>query len=282
MTRARNFIARHKLFFNAFAIAIGVLAAAVALLAFVWHGFSQFDAKDYETNLYTEGFGVFLSVFISVVIIGGWSYWRERQQLRARLKREAGSRSFDIAIAAVEWLDDKNWLIGDKGVLKGAKLDNANLQGAWLEQANLQGAWLYQANLQKAQLAFAQMQYALLQDANLQNAKLMNADLRNAYLFGANMQDARLMDSDMRGAEMQKVDLQNAWLYGADMQDVELQNANLLGARLHEARLHGAILPDGQPYTESIDLEKYTYPGHPDYHDYSETLRKERNLRNIF
>ncbi|MCY3780947.1 MAG: pentapeptide repeat-containing protein [Chloroflexi bacterium] len=282
MMRARRFITKHKKRLTVVVIAISVLAAAFGLLAFVDHGFSLFAPNDYETNLYTEIFGVLFSVFVSVVIIGGWSYWRERQQLRTRLKREAGSRSHDIAISAVEWLSHENWLIGDKGVLKYANLDNANLQRARLVEANLEGAWLNQANLQKAELVFAQMQEVRLQHANLQSARLMYADMQRARLFGANMQYATLNGANFHGAEMQKTNLQNALMHRVDLQGANLSNANLLGAMLSDANLCGAVLPDGERYSDSIDMQKYTNPRHPDYHDYSETLRIEERLRNTY
>lgn len=234
--------------------------------------------EDYRPNLVTEAMGI---GFTALII--DWIYQqRARRELRRRLKREAGSRSHDIAIAAVEWISDEKWLIGDNGILKYAILNKANLQGANLVNANLQGAQLEQANLKNAELVFAQMQDAQLLYANLPSAKLMHADLQRARLFGAIMRYALLMDANLHGAELQKTDLQNAILFNANLQGAKLQNANLLGATLHNAKLCGAILPDGERYTDSIDMEKYTNPSHHDYHDYSEILRREETLRNTY
>ena len=92
VARAKEFITQHKKFFIGASTIVGIVISIIILYAFVSIGISQFDfdPDDYKTNLYTEVFGVLFSVFVSVVIIGGWSYLRERQQLRARLKREGG------------------------------------------------------------------------------------------------------------------------------------------------------------------------------------------------
>lgn len=250
MARIKRFIAQHKKVYTRGVVAASIIASVVILFVFVWHGFSLFNAKDYETNLYTEVFGVFFSVFVSVVIIGGWTYWRERQQLRARLKREAGSRSNDIAIAAVEWLREKRWLVGEKGLLKGTKLVGANLATADLRYANLAKTDLFHANLQHAQLLKADLQESHMLYAKLQQANLCSAELQGAYLWGANLQGAKLWCANLQGAILQ----------GANM-----EGAELVMEHIADPIFRGATLPDGSLYTENTDMTRFTDPKHPKY-----------------
>ena len=79
-----------------------VLAASV-LIGAAWFGGEN---EDYRMNLFTEGMGIVATVFI----INRWYAYSERRNLQNRLIREAGSRSHDIAISAVEWMDREGWL----------------------------------------------------------------------------------------------------------------------------------------------------------------------------
>ena len=232
MARGKDFITQHKMFFTGVAVAVSILTFVFILVFFVWHGFSLFAKTDYETNLYTEVFGVFLSVLISVVIVGGWTEWRARQQLKARLTREAGSRSNDIAISAVEWLREKQWLVGERGLLVRANLSQANLQGADLSNANLRGANLNNANLREV----------TLDKVELQDATLCDADIRGAYSWDANLQGATMWNVKLQGARLGNANLQNASLDCARLEHAQLLAVNLQGATLYRANLQRADL----------------------------------------
>ena len=98
-----------------------MLAGASVLVVCVLAGAGAFGGEniDYRMNLFTEGMGIVATVFI----INRWYAHRERANLQSRLIREAGSRSNDIAISAVEWMDREGWLRGEEGLLQacGAK-----------------------------------------------------------------------------------------------------------------------------------------------------------------
>ena len=273
VVRAKRFINQHKTLFTGFLIISAVVIFIGFLYALVMIGFTQlgFDADDYKTNLYTEVFGVLFSVFVSVFIIGGFTYWRDRQQLRTRLKREARSRSNDIAISAVDWLRDKTWLTGDKGLLRHADMRDANLQGADLQEANLRGAYMKRANLKEAILAFAQIQYAWLTDAELQGAKLIDADLQGTKMWGAKLQDAWLIDANLQG-----VQLVNAQMDKAKLLKANLKGAIIVGANIQDAYLGFTRLPDCEMSTTGTDLGKYTNSEHPQF---AETLKKINKIR---
>ena len=282
MTSQKRFVVRHKRFFTGALIVAGILICIIALNIFVIIGFSQFEFNpdDYKTNLYTEVFGVLFSVFVSVVIIGGWSYWRETQQLKARLKREAGSRSNDIAISAVEWLREKKWLIGEKGILRKADLVNANLKEADLSFANLQGATLIGTKLQKS----------VLSGARLEEACLFAADLQEAQLSGARLRGVTFSRANLRGAGLSDAELQNAKLDGTDLLGADLSEANLNGATFRsesdyarEQYTEGfigipppTILPDGTMFSESMDLKRFTDPTHAKYNESLRTINEVR------
>lgn len=108
-------------------------------------------------NIVTEALGVVTSVVISVFAIDRIyerrAEMRRTEELKRRLVVDAGSRSNDIALSAIEHIHAKDWLTGESGVLRNARLDYAELQNADLRGADLQGALLTHANLEEAKLS---------------------------------------------------------------------------------------------------------------------------------
>ena len=101
---------KHRLFYE-------LLGGFVLLIIGIFIGAMFFggENRDYWMNLFTEGIGVLASIGFTVFIIDRLNAKRDRerqtQDLKDRLVREAGSRSNDIAISAVEQLRAKDWLI---------------------------------------------------------------------------------------------------------------------------------------------------------------------------
>ena len=267
MTCKETVLTLIKRIFVVLLIVSGICGAVLFLYAFVMSGFSIFERKDYETNLYTEIFGVLLSVFISVVIVGGWTEWRARVRLKRRLRREAGSRSNDIALSAVEWLREESWLIGKNSLLKNAKLDEANLTRAELSRANLEKATLNGARLNEAGLYRANLKGASLVSARLQPAILISACLEGANLHNAKLQGAHLSGANLRGAYMMWAELDGAHLKFEDLIDPRYTATS---------NIPPAILPDGNNWTEDTDMGKFTYENHIDF---KETLKKINSIR---
>lgn len=284
---------RHSLRFD-------LLYGVVFLVIGVHLGSRLFDGgRDYFMNLFTEAMGV----VGTVILVNRWyGHRREERQAREeerqlqerkrRLAREAGSRSNDIAIAALEQLSDNRWLEGDDGLLKGAFLSKASLQNARLSRANLEGSRMWNANLLKADLYDVNLQGAELRGANLKEATLFDANLQGADLRLANLQDARMSKANLRESDLVEANLQDAGLLTTDMQGAVLRHANLQGAKMWEANLQGAdlryanlqeaylsisrsrdnqvldkvaILPDGTNYSEDTDMGKFTDPNHPEF-----------------
>jgi hypothetical protein len=88
-------------------------------------------------------------IFVTITVIDQLNRRRDSRnaikQLQEQLVRDASSIVNDIVINAVHQLNKRGWLFGDKGLLKGTFLWEANLQGADLFMASLQGADLYMA-----------------------------------------------------------------------------------------------------------------------------------------
>ena len=127
-----------------------VLGGAFLILCLVAVGSKYFGERyqDFHMNLFTEAAGIVVTVFV----VNRWYAHREQENLKRRLTREAGSRSNDIAVSAVEWMRSEGWLKGKDGLLKGAALIEANLENAHLGGANLEGAELALANMQRTNL----------------------------------------------------------------------------------------------------------------------------------
>jgi uncharacterized protein YjbI with pentapeptide repeats len=148
-------------------------------------------------------------------------------------------------------------------LLKGARLDHADLAGvdlrrADLSEANLQGANLHMASLKYANLRDADLsgttdlnnatlEGATLEGADLTNAKLKFTDFRSVYpditsLTNANLSRAFLFGARLEGTWMPRADLRNAALIDADLDFANLRNADLSGANLKNADLRCATL----------------------------------------
>lgn len=232
-----------------------MLAGAAVLLLCVLFGAGAFGGEniDYRMNLFTEGMGIVATVFI----INRWYAHRERTSLQRRLIREAGSRSHDIAISAVEWMDREGWLSGEDGLLKGADLGGAKLAEARLESANLEGAILDFALLSKVNMSGARLARASLIDADLENALLKDTDLHGATMRFANLQGAGLPGANMEKISAVKADLSNTNLLNVALRDADLKLASLQGAFLMDtdftgANLLGANLADVEEANQAI------------------------------
>ena len=262
---------RHKLFYKWLGILV-IIPASIFLTSAIFFNigamfFDDEDHDDYRLNFGTEMMGVAASIVITSFIIDRLQANRDRerqtQDLKERLVREAGSRSNHIAISAVEQLQDKGWLIiGPSGGL---------LQRARLRKANLQGANLYMADLREADLTGANLREAYLRVAFLQGAYLIEADLQRADLIMGYLNGADLNMADLRGAYLIAANLQRADLTVADLRGADLTAANLRETNLTDAKLQGVTLPDGNKYTDNIDIKKFIDPTHPEF---AETLEK--------
>lgn len=117
-------------------------------------------------------------------------------------------------------------------VLKGARL-----QGANLKRAQLQKAYLPAAELQRANLNMAQLQEANLVAARLEEASLVEAQLQEANLSGARLDRAWLYLAHLEGANLISAHLQKAHLEGANLRAADLSYANLKGATLADRQV---------------------------------------------
>ncbi len=167
-----------------------VFGGGVLVLIGVLIGSALFSGDPgYGTNLYTELMSIAVTVFVLDFINQRRAEQREIAQLQRQLIREAGGQSNETAKAAVDWLRSKDWLEGEIGLLRGVKLESANLSGANLYSANLSGANLYRANLSDANLYSANLSGAELWYADLSGAKLQAANLKGANLGGVHFDE---------------------------------------------------------------------------------------------
>ena len=88
----------------------------------VWIG-SLLFTEGYATNIYTE----MLSIFVTILVLDRLNEWRNTQQLKRQLTREASSRDNSTALNAVDWLRAEKWLTidDDSPLLMRAKLSRA-------------------------------------------------------------------------------------------------------------------------------------------------------------
>ena len=238
--------------YTTFWMMVGFLACLLAAYRFIEARHAE-GLNDLELNLSTGLLGVVASTGVTLFFLDKLNERRDRNNLKQRLKGEAGSRSHDIAISAVEWMEREGWLRGEDGLLQGANLQEARLWDARLDGANLQGAKLEGADLRKSTLIGANLRDADLMFAKLQKAKLNGANLQNADCHGAKMSEVRL-----RGARLDEADLTWACLVQARLQGAHLQCADLHTAKLSGASLMGADFA-GADLTSTESLREAEY-----------------------
>ena len=236
------------------------------------------NLSDLIGNLVPEAVGI----IFTVLILDRLAANRAVEELKHRLVLEAGSRSNNTAVSAIEWIRAEGWLTTDDEVqsLKGVNLQETNLQGANLVKANLQGANLIAANLQNANLIAANLQEAKLWSSNLQEANLGATNLDNASLDGASLKGAFLSWATLEGADLENANLEEVNLGGANLQGANLRYANLRGASLIETVFDNKVLlPDAivvgsddkgnnffdKYWTPDTDMTRYTNPKHPGF-----------------
>ncbi len=304
----RKHVELHRSFYVSIATLVGISVAILILVAFVQLGIThfRFEPRGYYTNVYTELFGVFFSVFVSVIFIGGWTEWRSRRRLKDQLLREVGSRSNDIALSAADQLHHRRWVIGEKSLLKGeslveanlkwaqlpgANLENVNFQSAILDdatliRANLQGAILRGAYLRRARLARAKLQGAFMDFTILHGAFLERAELQGNNLLLSKLQNAELPGACLEGAKLWATNLEGANMRAANLKNADLRGAYLTGATLpNKEKLEGTVFPDGTTITADIDyeeLERFTDPEHGRYGEASKAAKAFREEKGLF
>lgn len=153
-----------------FKITSGLLL--VALLA--WVGIHLFAGDDdgfsYQTNVYTEA----ISIVVTVLILNTLAEMREVRQLKDHLIRNAAGTSNETAKDAIHQLSVRDWLTGDKRLLRETDLRRANLHGAFLVGADLSEATL-DDDLSGANLWLPNLSGTKLEDADLTDTLLAEA-----------------------------------------------------------------------------------------------------------
>lgn len=244
-----------------YAIGSGLTLVAIG----VWIGSLLFN-DGYGTNLYTEAMGV----LVTILVLDRINQWRDRQATKKRLVREAGSRSNELAIAAIEWLRAEDWLTGQNGLLKGSHLWRANLDSVGLDYANLENAYLRYASLVNADLRNINLRNADMRQVDLTGAQLGDADLENSNLHNSSFKDAVLLRANLKNTRLTYVDFS-----GANLKEADLAGSDLAGAIFNEQ----TVLPDAKRtgrdangnliftsyWTPDTDMSRFTNPEHPDF-----------------
>ena len=225
-------------------------------------GLIESSFPDSLKRLFAVAFEVFLGAGVTILFIDRLNAYRNRKDLQRRLIREAGSRSHDVAISAVEWMDREGWLTGEDGLLKGANLrearlkdarmEGANLEGANLELADLRGAGMENAILKDANLVFAKAKGSVLNKARLENARMNSVDLDGAYLKRSQLENATLSHAKVRSANLDRARFRCAWMPHIDLTDSTIFRATFFKANLHSAKLQNI------PELRSANFERAT------------------------
>jgi uncharacterized protein YjbI with pentapeptide repeats len=142
----------------------------------------------------------------------------------------------------------------DRADLEGSNLEGSDLTGAAMKRASLReaylvGANLTNANLENADLEGAKLERAILRGtnltrANLEGANLTNADLTGATLSYAQLATAKLGNANLANAICAHAELDEAYLGGANGPGARFGNASMVGANLEDAKFPNAVFDE--------------------------------------
>lgn len=268
-----------------FYILIGAIAGVLvglALGAFLFDsGAVSLTESGYSVNVYTEIFGI----LVTVLLIGWWNNRLEYRRLRSALK----SRATIVSVDAIRILRERHEF--EKAVKSSSDLDYVRWEGARLTHVNLPHLKLYEADLSNSLMQFINLEHAALPNCNLAGSNLWEANLKGADLngsdfsgsemilthleraslshtnfMGAYLESAKLIDAVLIGTNLEGADLLEANLTGADFRHANLKNANLLGAIITEETLFDekTVLPDGSYWSGDVKISRFTDLEDPD------------------
>ncbi|MEM7336723.1 MAG: pentapeptide repeat-containing protein [Chloroflexota bacterium] len=228
-------------------------------------------------------------IAIGIISIDYFNEKRQNQsaqiQLKSKLIRELRSKVKDVALNAVEELQEHGWVID--GSLMGVNLTDANLEGANLRNANLNQSTmigcilnesnLYRSSLQNVDLTLGSLQNAILPRVDLFFATLNSCKFKHARMRRVNFQNTackatNFIETDLQGSNFQQALLLGANFAGADLQWADFDSANITlakfdGANMKNARnlthgqifqaksLKGAIMPDGNIFEMWLEIQ---------------------------
>ncbi|MBZ0285650.1 MAG: pentapeptide repeat-containing protein [Anaerolineae bacterium] len=267
-----------------------IIGVCIGLLLYPLAVQVRADLPAFLSSLVPEGLGLAFTVIILQRYFDHRDAVKERKALLQRLIRRAGSPANNLALDAIAELRTLTLLVGDKGILQGVSLREADLSTANLKDANLRGVDLYQAKLESAILSDADLTGATLRYAKLNHVVcwhtiLVNVNLENAEMLNANMRYANLINAKLTGTKLNGAHLDSADLRGANIMGTDLSGADLTGADLTKSLVNlghawaprtlmdaETVLPDGRRYDPLLghdQIKRYTDPQHPEYVDYS-------------
>lgn len=157
-----------------FSIGTGVL-----LILFVI-GISLKQGNDMSLSYFTNAYTEILSIGVTVIIIYRLDQWRDKQSLKRRLIREAGSQARNTAVSAINWMRHEDWLRGKTTLLKDQRLVDADLSKSDLFGIDMQGINLSFANLSSSNVWCSDLEGVMLYRANLEESKLLWDDFKDA------------------------------------------------------------------------------------------------------
>lgn len=135
-------------------------------------------------------------------------------------------------------------LLGERAILRGAKLTGADFKQARLDDATAAGAELVDVQAVESSWRRANFQRADLRRSNFLKADLREADFSDAVLSGAWLIAARLDRAVLNGADLSHVDLTDASLCNVRLTGAFLDKTRLCRADLTEAELEFLALAD--------------------------------------
>lgn len=137
-----------------------------------------------------------LGITLTVGLLDTLSRYRDREQQKERLIRQADSKANAIAIDAIDELRAEGWLTGENGLLKKRDMKHARLMNARLKEANLEGSDLFRANFIHAHMTSANLRNTQLNEAIFCHARMIGVDFTGANVAGANF-TATTFDQDV-------------------------------------------------------------------------------------
>jgi len=225
----------HRVFWFVLGLATGALLISFVLLVSSSNPSAIFEWFGSTTQGFgTEMLGALGTFLIVERIMDKQREVRQKEEDEARQKRDQRDQLIDQ-------------LIGND-TLKAKRAIEILREKGWFRDGMLKGQNLRSANLREADLREANLETTTLADARLNGANLLRARMSRSDLWGADLESASLDGTDLRGANLRKC---------------RMKNARLRGNYFDEQ----TTLPDGNLWSATTDMTRFTDPEHPEYFD---------------
>jgi uncharacterized protein YjbI with pentapeptide repeats len=200
-----------------------------------------------------------------------------QEESRRSLVRQARSRNNNSALDAIDIMREEGWLDKTKDglcLLRGEKLNHADLKSADLTNAELEETEFRSADLEAAVFSHCNLTAARFDEADLIKTNFSRARLTGAFFVRARLTGCEFKDSknpgatqhhdnlerlNFEGASLQSIDFSNLVMRFSVFQKAELKEVNFTGCWLEDSNFRDVRLSEKSVVFNSAYLDRVDF-----------------------